>query len=305
MENPPFDKEAMLGRVDEFNQAQARSETYDGAEVSGSFFASECDTLEAFETTEALLDTGAGLVECFREEDRLIFLVALVRDDRGDTTRSGSGSVGPAGIAFVGDDGARFNVRADVEQDIEMTRIRSLPASQVESDQVSGIVGFPVDFCREPAARAAERLALLPPFAPAAETWARTIVESNIWIKCADELMEARVSKKASNTPALLRRSNLFHTLFQWPNSLGRARQRTFSTVKKCNASRKRRSSAALRPRRGRQARNTVSVCAQSSSLICVDTVPTSSCFSRSPMNHNRFREKSPKIFLAKFVHTA
>ena len=54
-----------------------------------------------------------------------------------------------------------------------------------------------MDFRRETAARAAERLTVLPPFAPAAETWARTMVESNIWIRCADVLIEASVSKKA------------------------------------------------------------------------------------------------------------
>ena len=95
-----------------------------------------------------------------------------------------------------------------------------------------------MDFRREPAARAAERLIFLPPFAPAAETWARTIVESNIWIKWADALISANVSKKASNTPALLSRSKRLHTEFQWPKRSGSARQRTFSTVKKCIASR-------------------------------------------------------------------
>ena len=86
--------------------------------------------------------------------------------------------------------------------------------------------------------------------------------------------MDASVSKKASKTPALLKRSKRFHTLFQWPKRSGRARQRTFSTVKKCSASRKRRSSSAFLPRRGRQARNTASVCAQSSSSIFVDIGP-------------------------------
>jgi len=93
-------------------------------------------------------------------------------------------------------------------------------------------------------------------------------------MRCAVELMDASVSKNASNTPALLKRSKRFHTLFQWPKRSGRARQRTFSTVKKCSASRKRRSSSAFLPRRGRQARNTASVCAQSSSSIFVDIGP-------------------------------
>ena len=44
--------------------------------------------------------------------------------------------------------------------------------------------------------------------------------------------MAASASKKASNTPALLKRLKPFHTLFQGPKRSGNARQRTFSTVK-------------------------------------------------------------------------
>ena len=47
------------------------------------------------------------------------------------------------------------------------------------------------------------------------------------------ELIVASVSKKASKTPALLKRSKRFHTLFHGPKRSGKARQRTFSTVKK------------------------------------------------------------------------
>ena len=46
-------------------------------------------------------------------------------------------------------------------------------------------VGLQVNLGRETATRAAKRLIMLPPFAPAAETWARTTVESNICTKCA------------------------------------------------------------------------------------------------------------------------
>jgi hypothetical protein len=85
-------------------------------------------------------------------------------------------------------------------------------------------IDLEVDFRRETAARTAERLILLPPFAPAAETWARTTVESNICTKCAVSLICARASKKASKVPDWLNRQNRFHTLFQRPNSRGRAR---------------------------------------------------------------------------------
>ena len=107
------------------------------------------------------------------------------------------------------------NVGVDVEQNVEVTRVGGFAAGQVEGDDVAGGVRFCVDFRGEATARATERLPFLPPFAPAADTCARTIVESNIWIKCADELIAASASKKASKTPALLSRSKRFHTLFQ------------------------------------------------------------------------------------------
>jgi transposase InsO family protein len=81
-----------------------------------------------------------------------------------------------------------------------------------------------VNLGREAATRAAERLIVLPPFAPTAETWARTTVESNIPTRCAVSLA-ASASKKASKVPDRLKRQNRFQTLFQCPNLLGRARQ--------------------------------------------------------------------------------
>ena len=51
---------------------------------------------------------------------------------------------------------------------------------EVEGNGVTVEICFQVDFRREPASRAAQRLTFLPPFAPAAETWARTTVLSNI-----------------------------------------------------------------------------------------------------------------------------
>lgn len=65
-------------------------------------------------------------------------------------------------------------------------------AGQIEGDRMAVEVGFQVDFGGEAAARAAKRLAVLPPFAPAAETWARTTVLSNIWIRCAEDDSAAR-----------------------------------------------------------------------------------------------------------------
>ena len=103
-----------------------------------------------------------------------------MRDDRNDASGPCGGPIGFAGIAFVTNRCTRLDVRAEVEQGFEMPCVRSFPARQVEANEVPGLVGFGVDFRCEATARAPERLAFLPPFAPAAETWARTMVESNI-----------------------------------------------------------------------------------------------------------------------------
>src|ERR1700759_644808 len=97
-----------------------------------------------------------------------------------DAARSRGVSVGLAGVAFVADDRAGLNVGSDVEQGLEARRVGSFAAGQVEGDDCAGGVRFCVDFRGEAAARAPERLAFLPPFAPAADTCARTMVESNI-----------------------------------------------------------------------------------------------------------------------------
>ena len=93
-----------------------------------------------------------------------------MRDDRSDAALPRRFAIGLAGVALVADDGARLNVGADVEQNVEMPRVGGLTARQVEGDDVAGGVRFRVDFRGEAAALASERLAFLPPFAPAADT---------------------------------------------------------------------------------------------------------------------------------------
>ena len=87
----------------------------------------------------------------------------------------------------------------------------------MEVERVAVEIGLEVDFGREAAARAADRLAMLPPFAPAAETWAGAVVLSKNWTKCAVWLHSASIWKNASNTPERLSRQNRFHTLFHLP----------------------------------------------------------------------------------------
>ncbi len=59
-----------------------------------------------------------------------------------------------------------------------------------------------------------------------------TTVLSNIWTIWAVSLVSAKSWKKASKTPRRLSRQKRFQTLFQLPNSNGRARQVILCKVK-------------------------------------------------------------------------
>lgn len=115
-----------------------------------------------------------------------------MRDDGHDAAFARRLPVGLAGVALVADGGARIDIGPKVEQNGEVRRVRLLAAGQIESEIASVEIGLQVDLGGKSAARAAKRLIFFPPFAPAAETWARTTVESNICTRCADEESEAR-----------------------------------------------------------------------------------------------------------------
>src|SRR3954467_10231026 len=58
----------VLGRVDGFEDDEAKSECDEGCKVLVRFLATECNALEALELADQLLDAGAGAIECLREE---------------------------------------------------------------------------------------------------------------------------------------------------------------------------------------------------------------------------------------------
>jgi hypothetical protein len=91
-------------------------------------------------------------------------------------------------------------------------------------------IALDVDLRAKPAARAAKCL-MAPFFAPAAETCARAVVLSNIWITPAVRLQPARARKKASKVPLRDSRENRFQMVFQSPNVSGSARQVILCTV--------------------------------------------------------------------------
>jgi hypothetical protein len=92
------------------------------------------------------------------------------RDNRRDATSAGCLSVGLAVLSLVFHCDAQTDAGANVEQLFEFPTVAGLASGQVEVERVAVEIGLEVDFGRETAARAFERLMMLPPFAPAAET---------------------------------------------------------------------------------------------------------------------------------------
>src|SRR5271165_6838267 len=139
--------------------------------------------LNPLELADCLFDAGPEFIEAFRKKASSLLGVFAALDNRCDAARERRRPVGLAVISLVRHRNARADVGADVERRLELCAVAGLATGQMEVEWVAVEIGLEVDFGREAAARAAERLPLLPPFAPAAETWARAVVLSNNWIK--------------------------------------------------------------------------------------------------------------------------
>ena len=166
--------------MDGFDQDDGAGECDERGVVLGGFLASEGDALEAFELAHGLLDAGTALVEGIGKEAGRVAGRASMRDHRTDAARTRRSPVAARVVAFVGQRGARSDIRPDVEESFELAAIARLAAGQMECERLAVEVALEMDLGREPAPRAAERLMRLPPLAPAAETCARTTVLSNI-----------------------------------------------------------------------------------------------------------------------------
>lgn len=177
--------------MDGFDEDEATSEADESRVGLRRFLAAECDTLEPLELADELLDPGAALVEQLGEESRPVDRVGLARDDRADAALAGGLPVSRGVVAFVGQRGARHDIGADVEQDLELAAVTGLAAREVDGKRLAVVVALAVDLGRDAAARAAERLVVLPALAPAAETCARTVVLSNLCTRCAVGLSSA------------------------------------------------------------------------------------------------------------------
>src|SRR4051812_27528351 len=169
-----------LGRVDGFDDDEAQSECDEGSEVLVRFLAAERNALEALELADEVFDAGAGAIERLREERRAVLGRGLERDHRADAPFARCRAIAHAVVSFVAHCSPRRDVGPKVEQDRELRAVAGLTLCEVKREWASIQINLEVDLGREAPAGAAQRLILLPLLAPAAETWAGTMVESSI-----------------------------------------------------------------------------------------------------------------------------
>lgn len=103
--------------------------------------------------------------------------VRLRRDDGLDAAPFQIGPDGVGIVGFVGKQRLGF-LFGQIDQIVIGFAVRRFAGREVERDGAASSIAETMNFTGEPAPRAAKSSSMNPPFPPAAETWARTEVES-------------------------------------------------------------------------------------------------------------------------------
>jgi len=135
-----------------------------------------CDGSIDLQMAEDALDPVALTVKLPVVTDRFL-PVGFWRNDCLDAPplQVGADSIGVVG--FVGQQRFGFLFR-QVDQFFVGLAVRRFAGREVEGDRPASGITETMNFTGEPAPRAAKSSSMNPPFPPAAETWARTEVES-------------------------------------------------------------------------------------------------------------------------------
>ena len=145
-------------------------------EALGELVVAGCDGAVDLEMAEHALDAVALPVQALVPADRGYAMRAR-RNDRPDAARLEIRADRVGVVALVAEEGLGSLFR-QIDQDFVIFAIRCLAAGEVEGERPTLGVSDAVNLTGEPAPRAAKRLFACPPFAPAAETWPRIVVES-------------------------------------------------------------------------------------------------------------------------------
>ena len=153
------------------------SEEERGSEVYSEFVVSGCDAAPVLEPAEHSLDGVAQLVGLAVEGLRALSGWVVGNDGAG-AARDQEEAERVAVISGVG--GAQPGGWERFDERPRDRRIAALARGYVQREGTTAAIDNSMDFCRSPAARAADRLVVGPPFPPAAERCALAVVLSII-----------------------------------------------------------------------------------------------------------------------------
>jgi hypothetical protein len=180
-----------------------------------------CDGAVDLEMADHALDAVAFAVDAFVPTDGG-FAVRPRWDGGADAVLVERRSDRVGVVAFVGEQigRARFS---ESGYGFERRAVCRFAAGEVEDEWDASGITETVNFTGEPAPRAAKSLFASPPFAPAAETWPRTVVLSMLWRELS-AIAWARVVATTSQTPVSLQRRKRWYTVIHLPYFSGTSR---------------------------------------------------------------------------------
>jgi len=191
-------------------------------EGSREFVVARGDGAVDLEMADHALDAVALAVDASVPADR--GLAMGTRRDGGanaSLTQSAADRVGV--VALVGEEVSRARL-GERGHRFEGRAVRGFAAGEVEDERDALGITETMNFTGEPAPRAAKSLFASPPFAPAAETWPRTVVLSMLWRELS-AIAWASVEATASQMPASLQRRKRWYTVIHLPYFSGTSRQ--------------------------------------------------------------------------------
>src|SRR4249919_160430 len=190
-----------------------------GGEALIGFIGAQRDAFELLEPAEEVLDQMPPFVHLRVDGERRCAARMLGDDDRG----AARVEIGDDGIAVEGLVGDQRVEGQSLDERRNADRVEALSRQQHKAHEIAERIGERQDFGGHAAFRAANGLALSPPFAPWPWRWTLTMVASTMAYSMSGSSETAANSR--FQTSAFTQSRNRVNTLFQWPNECGRSRQ--------------------------------------------------------------------------------
>ncbi len=144
------------------------------------------------------------------------------RDNGADAASVERSADGIGVVTLVGEQMSRAR-RSARGHGFEGRAVRRFAAGEMKDERDAVGITETMNFTGEPAPRAAKSLFASSPFAPAAETWPRTVVELMLWRELS-AIARASLEATASQTPAWLQRRKRWYTVIHLPYFSGTSR---------------------------------------------------------------------------------